>query len=543
MNRYFAFAALVLFSAVPAALCAAPAPNHAAQIASLQSQYLAAGTPEQRKVLVGELKALGRNSEDAGALNAAVAAMLPAAGSTWEAEELLAIGAAIPAGQLAAAQSADSSVLAADPEFLVDARRASEEAGSANGDVESLADIRIDRLQQDSQGHDGPALAHVQQLWRINNTRGARSFSPRTVLYSGISETLCIIRARILKKDGREEAATVSADRPVVKRDEAMYFDSRARDLRFLHLQPGDLVEIEYYLLPRAEASSWTGYYARIDEFKQPFSTRLQRRVLIAPSTMKLYAVARGLTPAEEREQGGDTVRTWEARGIGANSGATNLPYLHVSTIGSVEEFGRWYSQLLEPGLALDENLQKIARQLDARNLSPQAKAQAVYESVKRLTKYTGFEFGVHSYQPYPVSTVERRGFGDCKDKAAMLVALLRAVGVQAEFAMIRTRAAGEMAEGAYSVQQFDHAMVFVPELNLYLDGTGESVTPLPSNDLGATAITVDAQGKATRRTVPASAQQSDRMAQAQPHPQNGSGAGSASQTNPSASMATEQRP
>jgi hypothetical protein len=195
-----------------------------------------------------------------------------------------------------------------------------------------------------------------------------------------------------------------------------------------------------------------------------------------------------------------------------------------------VEEFGRWYSQLLEPGLALDENLEKTARQIAARNLTPQAKVQAVYESVKRLTKYTGFEFGVHSYQPYPVSTVQRRGFGDCKDKAAMLVALLRAVGVQADFAMIRTRAAGEMAEGAYSVQQFDHAMVFVPELNLYLDGTAESVALLPSNDLGAMAITVDAQGKATRRTVPVS----DRMAQAQTHPEN-----SASQT----SMATEQRP
>ena len=94
MNRYFTFAALVLFSAVPGALCAATAPNHASQLSSLQSQYLAAGTPEQRREFVGELKALGRNSDiDAGALNAAVAAMLPAAASTWEAEELLAIGA------------------------------------------------------------------------------------------------------------------------------------------------------------------------------------------------------------------------------------------------------------------------------------------------------------------------------------------------------------------------------------------------------------------------------------------------------------------
>ena len=111
----------------------------------------------------------------------------------------------------------------------------------------------------------------------------------------------------------------------------------------------------------------------------------------------------------------------------------------------------------------------------------------------------------MHSYEPYPVSTVERRGFGDCKDKAAMLVALLRAVGVPAEFAMVRTRAAGAVAEDAYSVQLFDHAMVYVPELNLYLDGTARFRGPgeLPPKDQGAMAMTVDAQGNATRRTVP----------------------------------------
>ena len=114
---------------------------------------------------------------------------------------------------------------------------------------------------------------------------------------------------------------------------------------------------------------------------------------------------------------------------------------------------------------------------------------QAVYESVQRSTKYVAFEFGVHSYQPYPVATVERRGFGDCKDKAAMIVALLRAVGVPAEFAMVRTRSAGDVARQAYSVQLFNHAVAYVPELNLYLDGTAEyaALGELPPDDQGAT--------------------------------------------------------
>ena len=126
-----------------------------------------------------------------------------------------------------------------------------------------------------------------------------------------------------------------------------------------------------------------------------------------------------------------------------------------------------------------------------------------------------------------------------------MLLALLRAVNVPAEFAMVRTRSAGEMADGAYSLQQFDHAMVYVPELNLYLDGTAASAVPgpLPSNDIGATAITVAAQGNATRRTVLAFVPHSDSIVrQAQAHPEQGSGVETAPNKS-DASMATEQQP
>jgi transglutaminase-like putative cysteine protease len=517
VKRRQVLAGILFISLIPAAALFGEAPSHSHEIESLKVQYLATKNPEQRKQFVSELKALAKNSSagDAGAMNAAVSAMLEAADSAGDAEELLQIGATSSAGQNSAGQQASAPSLPQDSEFLVDARRAAEESVNANGDVEALADIRIDHLQKDSLGRDGLASAHVQKVWRINSVQGARSFSPRTVMYSGMNETLSMVRARVLKSDGREVEATVSADQPVVERGASMYFDSRSRDVRFSHLQPGDVVEIEYRLLPAAEVNPWAGYYARIDLFRDSLATRLRRRVLIAPSSMKLYAVERGLGPAVERQDGAETTRIWEARGIGAaadefSPGASEA-YLHVSTIGSMEEFGRWYSELLEPGLKLDENLRTMAQQILDRKLTTQGKVQAVYASVQR-TKYTAFEFGVHSYQPYPVSTVERRGFGDCKDKAAMLVALLRAVGVQAEFAMVRTRSAGAVAEDAYSAQLFNHAMAFVPELNLYLDATADhaAVGELPLKDQGAMAMTVDAEGKATRRTVPYSSPQAN---------------------------------
>ncbi len=516
MTRRHVLAGLLLICLSPAAGFAAEAvvasreisQSHAVEIEGVELQYLASQTPEQRKHFVSELKALAKNipAEDAGALNASVSAMLPTADSPEEAEALLDIAAAHPAGEAAGRRSFPE-----DAEFLVDARRAAIAAKHSNGDVEALADIRIDHLSKDSLGRDGLTAAHVQELWRINTMQGARSFSPHPVMYAAMSETLCIVRAHVLKSDGREVEAATSADQPVIERGSSMYFDARSRDLRFPQLEPGDLVEIEYQLLPATEVNPWAGYYARMNLFRDTLPTRLRRQVVIAPTSMKLYAVEHGLRPAVERQKGELTTRIWEMRDIDAqpfealSPGATeNGPYLHLSTIGSMEEFGHWYSGLLEDGLILDENLRQVAQQILERNLTTQGKVQAVYESVQRSTRYIAFEFGVHSYQPYSVALVERRGFGDCKDKAAMIVAMLRTIGVPAEFAMVRTRSAGTVAARAYSVQLFNHAMAYVPELNLYLDGTAEyaALGELPPDDQGATAITVDADGRATRRTV-----------------------------------------
>ena len=542
MTRSHVLAGLLLFALMPAAVLAADAPidsheiapNRSHEIDSLGLQYLATKIPDEHKRIIGELKGLVSGldesenrktngsvdavsqQEEAASLNRAVTAMLPEADSAEEAEQLLEMAAAHPAIALAGGKN-----LPKDTEFLVDARQAARAARHADGDVEALADVRIDHLRKDSLGRDGLTLAHVQQVWRINSTQGAKSFSPRSVMYASMSETLHVVRARVLKHGGNETEAMVSADQPVVERGTSMYFDSRERELHFAQLEPGDLVEIEYDLLPATELNPWVGYYARLDLFQDSLPTRLRRRVVIAPAQMKLYAVEHGLHPAVVRQNGDETTRIWEARDISAQpfeafspGASVGGPYLHVSTIGSMEEFGHWYSAMLEPGLELNEKLRTVAEQILQRNLTTQQKAEAVYESVQRSTKYIAFEFGVHSYQPYPVSTVEKRGFGDCKDKAAMIVALLRAVGVPAEFAMVRTRSAGNVAAEAYSVQLFNHAMAYVPELKLYVDGTAEyaALGELPPDDQGATAMTVDAEGKATWRTVPFSSPEANRV-------------------------------
>jgi hypothetical protein len=117
-----------------------------------------------------------------------------------------------------------------------------------------------------------------------------------------------------------------------------------------------------------------------------------------------------------------------------------------------------------------------------------------LYEHVVTETRYVGIELGIHGWKPYPVAEVYRRRFGDCKDKASLLVALLREAGVPAHIALVRTTQLGYAATSPPSMWTFNHAIAWVEEFDLFLDGTAErsGLLELPAMDQGAAALIVD---------------------------------------------------
>jgi hypothetical protein len=129
--------------------------------------------------------------------------------------------------------------------------------------------------------------------------------------------------------------------------------------------------------------------------------------------------------------------------------------------------------------------------------MSDAERVRAVYDFVVTNTRYVGLEFGIHGYKPYKVTQVLARRFGDCKDKASLMIALLREVGVPAELVLVRTRRGGRLDPEPASLAIFDHAIVYVPKLDRYLDGTAEfaGLGELPSQDQGVTVLRVGPHG------------------------------------------------
>ena len=117
----------------------------------------------------------------------------------------------------------------------------------------------------------------------------------------------------------------------------------------------------------------------------------------------------------------------------------------------------------------------RLARRTPAGGWDPATKrllVAAVYGFVVSQTRYVGLEFGIHGYKPYRVDDVLRRRFGDCKDKASLMHALLEALGIDSRLVLLRMRRLGRIPGAPASLAVFNHAILWVPELDLFLDGT-----------------------------------------------------------------------
>ncbi|HSK43614.1 MAG TPA: DUF3857 domain-containing protein [Candidatus Binatia bacterium] len=409
-----------------------------------------------------------------------------------------------------ASTAARPDMLATDAQYLVDTAMLVKEAFArppAPADT-ALADIRVQELLP-----NGLDRVHVQQLYLVGTDSALENHRVSTIRYSPSSEELHMIHARAWKTNGlvldaQELGAREDSDTPG-----SMYYDMSLQQFRFSGLEKGDVVELEYSLVPRRRTAPYNGYFGELVLFAGRGPEELKRYVLIAPAAQKIFVHAERIAPASVSARDGAQVFLWESRAVPAlprephSPGVTEIsPYVHVSTMGDWKLLGSWYADLIRPQFALDQSLNDELSRITNGLHTDKDKIRAIQEFVLRSTHYVALEFGIYSYKPYPVTQIYARRFGDCKDKASLMIALLRATGIEAEIALVRTRSLGDVAVEPASIAVFNHAIVYVPKYDLWLDGTAEYAgRELPLEDQGAFSLTVSLSGSAQVRHIPMS--------------------------------------
>lgn len=371
----------------------------------------------------------------------------------------------------------------------------------------ALADVSVERMLPSAQ-----TILHVQQVFYIANEHGAREYGTRSIQYYLDSQRLSILQARVYKTDGRVVDALDAGERSVSDEKDGLYYDTRSHTVRFPSLQKGDVIELEYRISPKFATNPSGDYFGSLVAFQSEIPQQLHRYVMIAPSSRDLNIVHERMPAMKVSMEHGLTVYSWEMRDIpplGDEPRGPALtevaPYVNISTFRNWNQLGYWYADLIRPQFTLDAKLRQALKKITRNTYTDLDRIHAIHEFVLRNTRYEAMEFGIYRYKPYPVSEVYARRFGDCKDKASLMIALMRAEGIEAELALIRTSKLGDVSPGATSLSMFDHAVVYVPKYDLWLDGTAQyaGFHELPLDDQGAMALTVNLNGKATLRRIP----------------------------------------
>ena len=402
---------------------------------------------------------------------------------------------------------------AADTHALALGALLEEAKGVSAEDALVLADVTTVRVQA-----SGQASRFQQLAVKVLSTRGVEAFRQLPVVYAPDRQEVRVLKARITKPDGSVVDTWVDQDRAMNEPWTGMYYDTRARLMTFPQLAPGDVLEVHWRLEDTAADNLLSDYWGDVDVVQSLYPKLRYQYLVDMPAGRPLFwnkdALPKWLVASQSRDPEGRVHYRFVGTKVPRLVPEPNIPgwaevsaVLHLSTYQTWEQVGRYWWGLVREQLTPNDDLRrtvdKVLAGVDRKD--PQQVVAAVYGFVVTNTRYVALEFGIHGFKPYRVDRVLARRFGDCKDKASLIVAMLKEAGVDARLVLLRMRHLGQLGPEPASLAAFNHAIVWVPSLKLFLDGTAEfhGSKELPVSDRVANVLIVEPDGKSAFLTTP----------------------------------------
>jgi uncharacterized protein DUF3857/transglutaminase superfamily protein len=372
-----------------------------------------------------------------------------------------------------------------------------------------------------------------------------------TVGDDGRVVTTTTVVIRILAREGREEAVAREVyvtDAGKVRDMRAWLMRSTGEVKRFGKDETMDVAaamndvynEVRFKVI---DASSQAGEgdifaYQTVSEMRSVFSqldfnfqentpTLLSRYTLTLPAGWRASSVTFNSAKIEPTTSG--ATQTWEMRNLpfietepASPKWANLVPRLAVSyfpasgtqnpgirTFENWTDVARWMSEMEDPQATINDDLAVKAQQLTANAKTELEKIQAIGRYVQNL-QYIAIQTGIGrggGYRPHLATEVFAKSYGDCKDKANLMRAMLKAVKIDSYLVSIFSGDPTYVREEWASPQQFNHCIIAVrvsdetkvpsivqhPTLGrlLIFDATDENtaVGDLPDHEQGSLAL------------------------------------------------------
>ena len=129
--------------------------------------------------------------------------------------------------------------------------------------------------------------------------------------------------------------------------------------------------------------------------------------------------------------------------------------------IQSWHELGAWYMTLMRDRRNASPEIKQKVADLTASTTTTLAKIQALASFVQSDIRYVAIELGIGGHQPHAAAEVFNHRYGDCKDKANLLITMLKEIGIDA-YAVVINTVRGSVTSTTPPDLNFNHAIVAI---------------------------------------------------------------------------------
>jgi hypothetical protein len=137
---------------------------------------------------------------------------------------------------------------------------------------------------------------------------------------------------------------------------------------------------------------------------------------------------------------------------------------LAIRTFTNWGEVARWLTELSDPQVVVDDVMARKAYELTALAKTEFEKIRAIAKYVQNI-QYISIQTGIGrggGYRPHAANEVFAKSYGDCKDKANLMRAMLKVIGIEAYPVSIYSGDPNYVRASWPSPQQFNHCIIAV---------------------------------------------------------------------------------
>ena len=325
---------------------------------------------------------------------------------------------------------------------------------------------------------DGTGEAQDESFVKVLSEKGRRAYRTLTLSFTLPYATVEVTHLELLKPGGAVVSVDVAANSKETIDDSQMAMNiydpnSRVLQVNIPKVEIGDVVH--WVNRTTTERAIIPGQFAEVNVLESDGLIRHFSYEVYAPADRPLRRLALRdeipgtVTYAAQTNADGSVTHRWTGGNVPQMFDEPGMPpyemvlqRLYVSTLPDWQAVSQWYWDLSQSHLAATSpEMEATVSNLLAGAQTDLEKIKAVFYDVSKKIRYMGLtpEKDRPGFEPHDVGVTFAKKYGVCRDKAALLVAMLRQAGLPAYPVLINV---GTKRDPEVPDPDFNHAIVGV---------------------------------------------------------------------------------